>query len=176
MKNITRKHVVLAILASILAVLIIPIVHAAVIGPGELLLQALEWIIIVFKFQWLTQMGEPAVVAFVRFLIFVFIANVLHLVISTGGGGRVDRRTSIVSSIILSLMGAIGIPDSLIKTIITIYSTIAMVFLLGCAVYFFYWVHNRFPGTTIPNRLIKIAIYVASFALLTLIGANIAMG
>jgi hypothetical protein len=173
MEKISRKHIVLLILVSILLVLLIPIAHAAIMGPGEVLLQAVEWIVIVFGFEWLTKMGDTAVLAFVRFLIFVFIANVLHLVITTGGAGRVDRKTSIVSSIVLSLMASVGIPNLMIKSIITIYSSIAMVFLLGLVVYFFYWVHQRFPGTSIAERFIKIAIYVASFVLLNYIGYNI---
>ncbi|MBT4539996.1 hypothetical protein HOC35_00645 [Candidatus Woesearchaeota archaeon] len=176
MKNITKKHIVLSIFVSILVILLIPIVRAEVLGPGETLLKVVEWIIIVFKFQWLTQLGEQSVIAFVRFLIFVFIARVLYLTITTAGQGRIDNRTAGISSIILSLIGAVGIPDTLIKTVVSLYSTLAIMFMLGFIVYIFILAHRRFPGVSMLNRIILVAIYVISSILMAVLAVNITAG
>jgi len=138
--------------------LIIPSVFAAVPGPGDAIVMIVNLITQFFGFEWLTGFGENATVAFVRFLIFIFIARLFYAGISTALSGRIDNKTAVISSIILALLGTVGIPKEILISIIAIYSTVVSVFLICIVFYGLYWLHNKFPPTSTLNIILRIII------------------
>ncbi|MFH1439137.1 MAG: hypothetical protein ABIG89_01105 [Candidatus Woesearchaeota archaeon] len=173
----TKNHLVLLILAMIIVILMLPLVYAeGIAGPGEVFTKIFEIIIQFFGFEWLKGMGENAQVAFVRFLIFIVIARLLYGVLSKALSGKLDNTTIVIVSIILSLMGSIGIPKAIMITIITLYSTIATLAMLGGVVYIIYLAFQKFPPTSKTNIAVRILILVGFLSLLSFIGYAIAVG
>ena len=156
----TKNHLILLISSIFLSLILIPAVKAGVPGPGPAFMKLVELIVHVFGFEWLKGMGENATVAFVRFLIFIFIARLLYAAASMT---PIDTRTATVSSIVIALLGTIGIPKLILIGIIEMYSVAITIFLLAIPIYGIWWLFSRIPPASLFSiglRMILLAILI----------------
>ena len=177
MHGYLKKGFSLALFSSITALAILPLVSAAVPGPGETFMTIIEYVVNFFGFEWLRGMGENATVAFVRFLCFLAIAKLVHIGIGFSPlNAHLDSKSKLIFSIIIALLGTIGIPKALIIALVTLYTTIAILVLLALGCYGIWLLFSRIPPTSLFSiALICILIVILislSGALTVLIATN----
>ncbi len=171
-----KKGLSLAIFSSITALAILPLVSAAVPGPGETLMTIIEYVVNFFGFEWLRGMGEEATIGFVRFLCFLAIAKLVHIGIGLSPlNAHLDSKSKLIFSIIFALLGTIAIPKSLIIGVVILYTTIAILALLAAACYGIWMIFSRVPPTSlfsIALRCLLIVILISLTGALTVLIAT----
>lgn len=160
-KQKINKCLFMMLLVLALSAVIIPNVHAA-LSDFEPVQKVFGYVLDFFGFEWLQNMGESAEIGFVRLLIFILVARLIYAGASLT---PIDRTTAIVVSIVIALLGTIGIPSVLILTIVSLYSTVVSMFLIGIVIYGVIWLYRAIPSVSIWHSIARIIVLCFALAL-----------